>query len=80
MRRTLKFMFFAVEVNLVLWLVLAGAAMRDQLGAEPAVKMADIRWVAYVGVGFAIIVQHWAYYALYLRARELDSAQTTEKA
>ena len=80
MRRKLKFMFFVIEVDLVLWLVLASAALAGQLGREPVAMLADVRWIAYTGVGFAIIVQHWAYYALYLRARELDSAQTTEKA
>jgi uncharacterized membrane protein (DUF4010 family) len=65
-------MFFAVEVNVLLWLALLGMLVANRADAGRSVNVAsDVRWMAGVGVAFAAIVQHWAYYALYKRARDL---------
>lgn len=73
MRRTLLLMFFAVEVNLLLWLALLGMLLTGRATTEnPPNSASDAGWMAGVGVAFAAIVQHWAYYALCRRARDLD--------
>jgi len=72
MRRLLKLTFLTVEVNLLLWLAMAGVTLRHNATPGGAAHSAvDLRWLAFIGVAFAAVVQHWAYYALYRRAREL---------
>jgi hypothetical protein len=66
MRRTLKRLFWAVEINLVLWIVALGSVYSaDEHG--PAAKS-----VVAIGVVFAILAQHWAYYSVYKRAKGID--------
>jgi hypothetical protein len=66
MRRTLRFLYLAVEVNVILWFVAAGMVLSD--GASRSAT-ATIVWI---GTGFSVIVQHWAYYAVYKKARQME--------
>ena len=81
MKRTLKFLFLTIEINLLLWLALMGGAHAS--GSMPGgadwweCKVPANRMLLFVGVGFAVIVQHWAYYAVYLRAKKFESALDT---
>jgi hypothetical protein len=65
MKNTLKALFVTVEVNLILWLAASGMAL------DPSTEAADLKIVVIVGVVFAAVVQHWAYYAVYKRAKQL---------
>ena len=64
-------MFVVVEVNLMLWLALFGATFSNQGSTMGADKAVFSTWVIYVGVGFAAVVQHWAYYAVRREANSL---------
>ncbi|UCE60729.1 MAG: hypothetical protein JSU63_03055 [Phycisphaerales bacterium] len=65
MKRTLRILFLAVEINLLLWLAVFG-----MLQAPGAAGSALIKQLVVAGVAFAAIVQHWAYYAVYKRAKQ----------
>jgi len=71
MKRKLRTMFLAVEVNLLLWLALAGMAWTNahETGGSwwrgPARVDASL---LLIGVGFSLIAQHWAYYAIHKAA------------
>lgn len=66
MRRTLKLLFWTIEINLILWVVALGAVFSaDEHG--PTAKS-----VVAVGLVFAMLAQHWAYYAVYKRAQEMQ--------
>ncbi len=64
MRRSLKLLFFAIEVNLLLWLAAAGTAWSEPVGRAAVMPII-------VGTAFAAIVQHWAYYAVYRKAKQM---------
>jgi hypothetical protein len=63
MKRRLKALFLAVEVNLILWLILCGMLVS---GSED-----DPRNMAIIGLVFAAVFQHWAYYAVYKNAKQM---------
>ncbi|HNQ21891.1 MAG TPA: hypothetical protein PKK06_02240 [Phycisphaerae bacterium] len=65
MRRTLRLMFLAVEVNLILWI------MAWALSTPKDESFVSASTMALVGLGFAAIVQHWAYYAVYKKAKQM---------
>lgn len=78
MQRKLRILWWIIEINLVLWLIVVGQSMRD---AGPADGVSWWRGVAavdrptiLVGFAFAAIAQHWGYYAVYKAAR-LSSAR-----
>lgn len=66
MRRTLKLLFWTIEINLILWVVALGAVFSTNEHGRAA------KSVVAVGVIFAILAQHWAYYAVYKRAQEIQ--------
>ena len=65
MKGTLRVMFFTVEVNLILWLSVAGMLFAAQVQDQ------TIKTAVLVGAVFAAIAQHWAYYAVYKRAKQM---------
>ena len=72
MKRALKAMFLAVEINLVLWLAVIGSGLgtsqesnSDWLETRIAVNLP----LAYVGLVSTAVLQHWAYYALCRKAQ-----------
>jgi hypothetical protein len=71
-KRKLRVMFLVTELNLILWLFIFGIAVRsieEQDQASWWTATAEIKVSAVlVGVAFAAIVQHWAYYAVYKEA------------
>jgi hypothetical protein len=55
----------AVEINLLLWLATLGAVFStDERGSS-------VKGVIIVGVISAVLFQHWAYYSVYRRAKEM---------
>jgi hypothetical protein len=72
MKRKLRIMFLVTELNLLLWLAIFGMAasnIDDQEQASWWTATAEIQIsLVLVGVVFAAVVQHWAYYALYKEA------------
>ena len=54
----MKKMFLAIEVNLLLWIALAGV-LWSETGSDSSIKT-----LALVGAGFAALFQHWAYYSI----------------
>ncbi len=65
MKGTLKKLFMTVEINLILWL----AALAMVMGSDKDAGV--LKTLIIVGVAFAAIVQHWAYYAAYKRAKQM---------
>ena len=65
MKRTMRLMFFAVEGNLLLWLAMLGMLL------EAADQDQSVKTMVVVGTAFAAIVQHWAYYAVYKKAKQM---------
>ncbi|MBN1491009.1 MAG: hypothetical protein JXA69_13920 [Phycisphaerae bacterium] len=67
MKRTLRTVFVVIEINLLLWLAVCGMAWAntEESGASwwHGTVQVDATLLL-VGVGFAAIAQHWAYYAL----------------
>jgi len=51
-------LFFAIEVNLVMWLAVLGILVSK----PPDVGAAKV--TALIGCALAAIVQHWAYYTI----------------
>ena len=66
LKRTLRIMFLVVEINLLLWLAMVGVTLHFVEPTKPAAIM------AFAGIAFAVIVQHWAYYAVYEQAKQLE--------
>ena len=52
----MKMLFFSIEVNLILWMVVAGI-----LFGNPS-DVTGAKTFAIIGFGLAAVVQHWAYY------------------
>lgn len=75
MKRRLRTMFLVVEMNLLLWLAICGMAWANaDSGASwwRGARQVDATLLL-VGVGFAAIVQHWAYYAIRREADKLTA-------
>ena len=66
MKGTLRKLVLTVEINLILWLAALGMVMMASDKDASTLKPLII-----VGVAFAAIVQHWAYYAAYKRAKQM---------
>ena len=66
MKRTLRIMFLVVEINLILWIVMWGMTGRSEE------SMKSVNTMAFVGFAFAVVVQHWAYYAVYKKAKQMQ--------
>lgn len=49
-----RLLYWTVEINLLLWLAVAGATLFGNAGVA--------RYVAIAGVTFSAVFQHWAYY------------------
>ena len=49
-----RLLYWTVEVNLLLWLAVAGATFLGNAGVA--------RYVAIAGAVFSAVFQHWAYY------------------
>lgn len=56
MQTKLSSLFLVIEVNLVLWIILLGRP------ASSSAPTKNIKTVTIIGLAFAAIVQHWAYY------------------
>ncbi|UCD27869.1 MAG: hypothetical protein JSV03_12295 [Planctomycetota bacterium] len=57
MRTKLKFLYWTIEINLILWLVMIGSVFADQ-------DLKLIKPVAIIGFVLSALLQHWAYYHL----------------
>ena len=65
MKQTLRILFLVIEINLILWLATCGMTF----GSVESMK--SVSAMALVGFAFAAIGQHWAYYAVYKKARQM---------
>lgn len=65
MKQTLRKMFLVVEINLILWLAIFGMAF------DSYESMRSVTKLALVGLVFAAVAQHWAYYAVYKKAKHI---------
>jgi len=61
--RQLKGLFYTIEVNLVLWIAVAWTVWESS--AQRSAKLATVG-----GFIIAALLQHWAYYNLYKRAKQ----------
>ena len=55
-RRHLRLLYWSIEINLILWIVLVGALL------APAADVKFAGKVAIVGFALSALLQHWAYY------------------
>lgn len=62
--RQLKGLFAAIEINVLIWLLVC-----VMLWLSPGVER-KVRHLATGGMIVASLLQHWAYYNLYRRARD----------
>lgn len=63
--RQLKGLFWAIEINLLIWMAASG-----WIWWTPAVPR-HIKYIVTAGLIVAALLQHWAYYNLYKRAKEM---------
>ena len=74
MKKTLRRMFLAIEVNLILWLAMLSYTSHDSSEASDSwfkgTAMVPFS-VIILGFLFAAVIQHWAYYAVYKKAKTL---------
>ena len=61
--RQIRGVFYAIEVNLLLWIAVVVSVWRSSAGPFT-------RQVATAGFVVSAILQHWAYYRLYKKARK----------
>jgi len=71
-KKQLRGLFTTIEINLLLWLVVCGAIW-ESTAIENHTK--HIAAAAFV---LAAILQHWAYYNLYRRAKGSDKKGNAE--
>ena len=69
MENKLRGLFWTIEINLVLWIVVLASIILSK-GAEPSLK-----YITGVGVILAALLQHWAYYDLY-KSRKADKSKS----
>ena len=63
MEKKLKRMFWAIEINAILWFSVLGLIARTTV--ELPIKVFVV-----VGLIFAAGLQHWAYYGIYKKIKE----------
>ena len=68
--RQLRGLFVVIEINVLLWLCVCGAIW--QSGVEP-----KIRHLAVAGMVYAVLLQHWAYYKLFKKAKQIEMEQSS---
>jgi hypothetical protein len=62
MKKKFKALYLSIEINFVLWLVVSGSVLFSNTMSTDAIKI-----IALVGLLFAAILQHWAYYMVFVR-------------
>jgi hypothetical protein len=71
MKRKLRVMFLVIEVNLLLWLAVCGMAWANANDSAASWWRGGVQVDAtllLVGLIFAALAQHWAYYAIHKEA------------
>ena len=58
MRTKLKFLYWSIEINLIMWILMLGILFTSQ-------EMELVKPVAIIGFVLSMLLQHWAYYRLY---------------
>jgi hypothetical protein len=61
--RAMRRLFYVIEINLLMWVGVAWGVWRSS--AEDHIK-----WMAVGGAVVAAVLQHWAYYDLFKKAKE----------
>jgi len=67
--KQLKGLFATIEINLLIWLAVCGAIWRSPSADD------HIKFVAVGGMIIAAVMQHWAYYNLYRRTKEIEGTK-----
>jgi len=70
--RQLRGLFLVIEINVLLWLLVCVAVWHS--GVEQ-----NIKYCATVGMVIAAVLQHWAYYNLFKKAKQIESQQSSEQ-
>jgi hypothetical protein len=60
-------LFYAIEINLLLWLIVAGRIWESGIDAET-------KYMVTTGFVVSALLQHWAYYGLLKQAKALGQA------
>ena len=74
MKGTLRLLFLTIEINLILWLVLFGQTAPTKITSEPSFWRGEVsvsRSLILAGFAFSLIAHHWAYYAVYRKAKSM---------
>jgi hypothetical protein len=75
MQRTLRRLFLTIEINLLLWLVLFGQGAPAKISSETSFWQGEVsvsRSLIMAGFAFSLIAHHWAYYAVYRKAKAMQ--------
>lgn len=72
--KQLKGLFTTIEINVLIWLSVCGA-----IWSSPSVEP-HVKHFATAGMVIAALLQHWAYYNIYRRAKEQDRKRDSERA
>ena len=56
-------LFAVIEVNVLLWLIVCGAVWSSSVER-------NVKYIAAAGMVISALLQHWAYYNLYRRAKD----------
>lgn len=81
MKTKLRILFLVVELNLILWMIVAGDGLSHRTDVDGVWSSGPVTVEAtliFIGLGFAAIVQHWAYYAVYRAAKRLPAADDAD--
>lgn len=83
MQRALKRLFLTIEINLILWFVLLGQTAPAKITSERSFWRGEVsvsKSLITGGFAFSLIVHHWAYYAVYRKAKSMQSPANDDAA
>ncbi len=61
--KQMRNLFAVIEVNVLLWLIVCGAVWSSSVER-------NVKYIAAAGMVISALLQHWAYYNLYRRAKD----------
>ena len=74
MNGTLRRLCLTIEVNPILWLVILGQTAPARIAGETSFWRGEVsvsRSLILAGFAFSLIAHHWAYYAVYRKAKAM---------
>jgi|GEM_PF-1131953 len=69
MTKYARILFWVIEINFWLWLVVFGSVISLD-GAKDAQMLQYHKYFCITGVAVAVVLQHWSYYKIYKPSKE----------